>query len=68
MGLNEPEAFVWFVGDGGSNELAGAKQAGLTTVMTHQWIPSLADEKRRQRASHSVYQINQLNELLDLLN
>ncbi|MEO6875817.1 MAG: HAD family hydrolase [Opitutaceae bacterium] len=62
--LNVSPAASIFVGDGGSNELAGAKTLGLTTVMIAGIIRELWPEKIAERATHADFQIEHLPELL----
>lgn len=53
-----------FVGDGGSQELVGARAVGLTVVFSKGMMPELTEEEvaQRERAAHHV--INSLPELL----
>ena len=54
---------VLYVGDGGSDELRGAKNLGMTTVLTTQVIGQLWPEridKARQFADHTIGEIAQL--------
>ena len=57
-----------FVGDGGSNELAGAKAMGMTTVMTteitSQIYPEVID-KRKKDADHII---NHISQLINIIN
>lgn len=53
-----------FVGDGGSDELRGAKEVGMTTVMTTEIVSDLWPEKIPARAAYADYVISNLRELL----
>ncbi len=53
-----------FIGDGGSNELHGAQQVGLTTIMITGNIRSLWPEKIDERRRHADYVIERLGELI----
>ena len=61
--LGEKAADCVFVGDGGSDELAGAKSAGLSTVMMTGYI-RLGPEKMRERTCHADFVISSLDELV----
>jgi putative hydrolase of the HAD superfamily len=52
-----------FIGDGGSDELIGAKKAGLTTIMITGIIKELWPEKIPDRRKWADYEIEFLNEL-----
>lgn len=61
LGLSTHE--VLFVGDGGSDELIGAKKAGITTVFTSEYIKDLAPETvtgRKEIADFHIEHIGQL--------
>jgi len=53
-----------FIGDGGSDELAGAKKVGLTTVMITGIIQELWPEKIPDRRKWADYEIVNITELL----
>jgi putative hydrolase of the HAD superfamily len=53
-----------FVGDGGSNELAGARRAGITAIMTTEFIRDLRPDKINQRVPDADYVIDGLDELV----
>jgi putative hydrolase of the HAD superfamily len=57
-----------FVGDGGSNELAGAREAGLTTVFISGIIKELWPERIPQRMAAADHHIEQLPDILKLLS
>jgi len=58
-----PEQGV-FVGDGGSNELSGAKKVGLLPVFATGLAPNLTEQELLDRESNSAYVIQSLSELL----
>ena len=67
LGLRPEECL--FVGDGGSNELVGAKEVGLTTVFVSGVIAELWPERIPQRieaADHHVVWASQILPLLSL--
>jgi putative hydrolase of the HAD superfamily len=54
-----------FVGDGASNELYGAKQIGLSTIMITQYIKDIFSENEiKSRKIHADYVIDNINELV----
>lgn len=53
-----------FVGDGGSDELAGAKSAGITAVMFTGVIGRLWPDRVAERAEQADYVIGRLTELI----
>ncbi len=59
-----PENAV-FVGDGGSDELCGAKQVGLSTVMITGIIEQLWPERIEPRKKHADYIIKNIDELIN---
>jgi putative hydrolase of the HAD superfamily len=59
-----PEECI-FVGDGESNELEGAKNLGMTTVMTTQFIKHMGADKIAERRQHADFVVEELSELLD---
>ena len=62
LGVEAGEAL--FVGDGGSDELPGAKAVGLTTVMITGVIRELWPDKIEQRRPHADFVIERLSELI----
>jgi len=54
-----------FVGDGGSNELWGAKNLGFTTVMTTEIIGDLWPDKIEERRMHADYIIDRFDLLTE---
>jgi putative hydrolase of the HAD superfamily len=52
-----------FVGDGGHDELAGAKAAGLDTVLTTELIADLWPESIPKLAMGADYVVGSLSEL-----
>ncbi len=59
-----------FIGDGGSNELCGASNAGITTVLTRQFSKSHRLEKVKQQQgnaiSHEIKHISEVRRVLKL--
>jgi len=53
-----------FVGDGGSNELEGARRAGITTVMITGIIKEIWPERIPERSRHADFVIQRLSELV----
>lgn len=53
-----------FVGDGGSNELQGAQELGIATVMITGVIGALWPERIEERKPHADYVIERLGELI----
>lgn len=64
MGVKASESI--FVGDGGSNEIFGAKQVGMTTVFT-EYLEKKEENKRKYILPYTDYVINQFNQLLDII-
>ncbi|MBD5468409.1 MAG: HAD family hydrolase [Lachnospiraceae bacterium] len=55
-----------FVGDGGSNELCGAKEAGVGTVFS-EMLETKNDEQKKTIIKYADYHIKHINELFYLL-
>ncbi|MDE6419370.1 MAG: HAD family hydrolase [Lachnospiraceae bacterium] len=55
-----------FVGDGGSNELCGAKEAGMGTVFS-EMLETKNDEQKKTIIKYADYHIKHINELFYLL-
>ena len=55
-----------FVGDGGSNELEGAKTLGITTILTTHVVKHLWLEKVEAARKFADFVIDELSELLDI--
>lgn len=53
-----------FVGDGGSNELLGAKNSGISTIMTTEIVGKLYPDLIPNRLPDADYVVKSLNELL----
>ena len=62
IGIDAADAV--FIGDGGSNELHGAQQVGLATIMIIGIISELWPEKVDERRPHADYVIERLGELI----
>ena len=56
-----------FVGDGGSNELVGAKAAGMSTVFVSGVMATLWPERIAERRATSDHHVERIPELLTLL-
>src|SRR5690606_30134346 len=56
-----------FVGDGGSNELIGAKEAGMTTVFLSGVMAELWPERIAERIAVSDYHLQSIPEVYSLL-
>ena len=63
----QPEV-VLYVGDGGSDELKGAKEVGMTTVMTIHVIKHFWPDRIAKTREYADYQIDGLSELLSMMN
>lgn len=55
-----------FVGDGGSNELEGAKTLGITTVLTTHEIKKIWPEKIKFAREFADFEIDELSEIFDI--
>jgi putative hydrolase of the HAD superfamily len=62
--LNVLPAESVFVGDGGSNELEGAKNVGMTTIMITGIIKELWPDRIADRLRHADFSIERLSELV----
>ena len=54
-----------FIGDGGNDELAGAKHAGLDTVFTVEFLRDAPVQLMQKRRRHADYEIKRIDELID---
>jgi putative hydrolase of the HAD superfamily len=64
MGL--PPELCIYTGDGGHGELRGARKAGLTTVLTTEYISKLWPEKIPELKTGADYVIDRLEDLTEL--
>lgn len=64
--LNVSPEQCLFVGDGGSNELCGAKSAGMGTVFS-EMLEMKNDERRNAVIRYADYHVRHINELFDYL-
>ncbi len=64
--LNEKPENAVFVGDGGSNELYGAKQAGMSTIFITGIIKEIWPEKIESRKAYADYVIENIEELIQV--
>ena len=62
LGITAEESI--FVGDGGSDELRGAKQVGFTTVMTTEIAETRFPEKIAERSKYADYVVESLGRLI----
>jgi len=65
--LGVPPASCLFVGDGGSNELVGARAAGMSTVFVSGVMSTLWPERIPERLASSDHHVERVPELLQLL-
>lgn len=56
-----------FVGDGGSDELHGAKKAGMKTVFT-EYLVQKSENEREQILADTDYHINKFEKILDIIS
>lgn len=61
--VGQPPEACLFVGDGSCDELRGAREVGLTTVLTTQYLKTWQPEKIADRRLHADYVIDHLDEL-----
>lgn len=61
--LKVPAEHVLFVGDGNNDELRGAKEMGMTTVLTRQFTMHLSLEKIMSRLAYADYVIHNIRDL-----
>lgn len=64
LGVKSEESI--FIGDGGSNELYGAKRAGMKTVFT-EYIERKSPDKARKIKLYSDYNIGSFDEILEYI-
>jgi putative hydrolase of the HAD superfamily len=62
--LNMPASRGAFVGDGGSDELSGARAVGLLPIFATGLAPALTEQEVRNRKSSAAHVIHDLEELL----
>ncbi len=62
--LGEHAESCIFIGDGGSDELRGAREAGITTVMVRGLISTLWPEVLAKRIKYADYIIDRVSDLL----
>jgi putative hydrolase of the HAD superfamily len=58
----------FFVGDGGHGELRGAREAGITTVLTTEYITHIWPERIETLKVDADFTVNTLEELWDILS
>ncbi|MDE5591051.1 MAG: HAD-IA family hydrolase [Acetatifactor sp.] len=64
--LNVSPEQCLFVGDGGSNELCGAKSAGMRTVLS-EMLETKSSERRNAIIKYADYHVRHINELFNYL-
>jgi putative hydrolase of the HAD superfamily len=57
----------YYVGDGGHEELRGAGQAGMTTVLTTEYISQIWPEKIPSLRQHADYEVAKLEDILTII-
>lgn len=57
----------FYVGDGGSNELWGAKKLGMTTILT-EYLDKKEPQKRNAIIQHADFCINEFTNILDIIS
>ena len=65
--LGLPAAECLFVGDGGSNELVGARDVGMSTVLVSGVIAELWPERVQQRLTLCDHHVERMPQVLTLL-
>jgi putative hydrolase of the HAD superfamily len=66
LGLNPGGCF--FVGDGGHGELRGARETGITTVLTTEYITRLWPERIETLRGDADFTVNALEDLWDIIS
>jgi putative hydrolase of the HAD superfamily len=61
-------AQCFYVGDGGHQELRGAEEAGMTTVLTTEYITQVWPEKIPALRQNADYEVARLEEILPIIN
>lgn len=64
IGVNPEDSL--FVGDGGSDELFGAKGVGMKTVFT-EYLVKKENKKRKELKAHADYYIDKFSDLLEII-
>jgi len=62
--LGVPAKRCLFVGDGGNDELAGARSAGMDAAITLEFIPEPDSEVIKRRRAQANFEISHISELL----
>lgn len=62
LGLSPSQCL--FVGDGGNDELVGAKNTGIDTAITLEFLDNPTSETTRRRRQQADYEIHSIDELL----
>jgi putative hydrolase of the HAD superfamily len=61
------ESPCFYVGDGGHDELRGAKEAGLTTILTTEYIAQVWPEKIPGLRKDADYEVERLEDILPII-
>jgi putative hydrolase of the HAD superfamily len=71
LDLEPPEAGYsspcFYAGDGGHDELRGAKEAGLTTILTTEYITQVWPEKIPDLRKNADYEVSRLEDILAII-
>ena len=65
--LNVTPTECVFIGDGGSNELKGAKEIGMSTVLVTYVIEKIWPEKIDARKKHADFEFSELKKLISII-
>jgi putative hydrolase of the HAD superfamily len=63
----ELSAQCFYVGDGGHEELRGAGEAGMTTVLTTEYIAQIWPKKIPELRQHADYEVARLEDILTII-
>jgi putative hydrolase of the HAD superfamily len=66
-GAAELPAQCYYVGDGGHEELRGAREAGMTTALTTEYISRIWPEKIPTLRQHADYELARLEDILPII-
>ncbi len=65
--LGTPPEQAWFAGDGGSDELRGARDIGLTSVLVTHVLDEIAPHRVVERRAHAHHVVRGIDDLADLV-
>jgi putative hydrolase of the HAD superfamily len=66
--LGTPAAQCFYVGDGGHEELRGAREAGMTTILTTEYSAGIWPEKIPALRQNADYEVARLEDILKVLS